>query len=343
MEATLDLEPARDTLIRWFGERIGAPVSLSPFDVPAHGGFSHDTLMCSMSWGHSVRSIVVRVEPGDHAIFPTYDLEAQYRVIEALRVSSGVPVPEVLWWEPDPSVLGRRFFVMAHVDGRIPPDNPPFVMEGWLHDASLDEQRRAQAAVVETLAAVHRVDPRTLALGAALGELGIDGEIARWRAYLDWAGKGASLPILETVFDWCVANRPTDEPHGALCWGDARFGNVVFGDDFSVLAILDWEMAVLAPPELDLGWFLFIHDTTLMWLPDLPGFAPRHVVIADYERTLGRVARDLRWYEVWAGMKAAAIQAQIVRRSHERGLVPDLLGREETNPVVASLRRLIEV
>src|SRR2546430_12257364 len=44
-----------------------------------------------------------------------------------------------------------------------------------------------------------------------------------------------------------------------LCWGDVRIPNVVFGDDFRARAVLDWEMASIGPPELDIGWYLVIH------------------------------------------------------------------------------------
>jgi aminoglycoside phosphotransferase (APT) family kinase protein len=147
--------------------------------------------------------------------------------------------------------------------------------------------------------------------------------------------------VIRAAFDWCASHRPQPEPAATLGWGDARYGNIVFGDDFRVRAVLDWEMATIAPPEVDLGWFCFIHDTTRMFFDDLPGFVDRPRWLGRYATALGRDVDDLRWYEAWAGVRAAAIQAQMVRRAFERGDAADLRGREEANPVVASLRRVL--
>ena len=101
-------------------------------------------------------------------------------------------------------------------------------------------------------------------------------------------------------------------------------------------------MTMLGPAELDLGWLLFIHETALIWLKDLPGFRDRAGVIALYQQQLGREVRDLHFYQAWAGLRAAAIRAQIVRRDYESGACSDL-SQQERNPVATSLRRLIDL
>jgi aminoglycoside phosphotransferase (APT) family kinase protein len=349
MARTRNTAPWSANFQRWLGEKLdAADVALSGFEVPAHGGMSHDTVLCDASWSqggapHEQR-LVVRIEPSGPFVFPRYDLEAQCRVMRILGERTDVPVPPVLWSETSPDVLGRPFAVMERVEGPVPADDPPFLLKGWLHDAAPAEQSIAQQSVVEALARLHRLDWKALGLGfldrGEFGAPGLDQEFGYWRHYLDWASQDRELPVLEAAFDWCAAKRPSDPGPLVLNWGDARIGNVIYGDDFRPAAILDWEMAMLGPAELDLGWFLFIHDTALMWLKELPGFRERSAVIDLYQERLGREVRDLRFFEAWAGLRAAAIRAQIVRRDFERGACEDL-SQQERSPVVKSLQRVI--
>jgi len=345
-------EARREDLQRWLAHQWRAPgLALSGLEVPGHGGLSHETLLCEASWrarGRTRRQrLVVRLEPGEPRIFPHYDLRAQFRVMQILREHGEIPVPRVLGFEPSPRLLGRRFYVMERVEGRVPGDSPPFQLSGWLHDAEAEEQAVAQESLIEVLARLHRLDWRKLGLSfldrREHGALGLDQEFGYWRHYLDWASRAHPLPVLEAAYQWCLEHRPRRPPPPVLNWGDARFGNVLYGDDFRPVAILDWEMALLGPAELDLGWLLFLHETALLWLPDLPGFRPHGEVVERYQQLLGRELQDLSFYEVWAGFRAAAIRAQIVSRDHALGRCPDLRGREEDNPVVASLRRRLEL
>jgi aminoglycoside phosphotransferase (APT) family kinase protein len=219
-------------------------------------------------------------------------------------------------------------------------------MGGWLHDATPEQQRTAQQSAVDALARIHRLDWRSLGLDfldrRELGSVGLDQELGYWRRYLDWASREGPLPRLEAAFAWCEANRPAQPGPAALNWGDARLGNIIYADDFTPAAVLDWEMALLGPPEIDLGWFLFIHETALMWLPDLPGFMERDALVARYEAGLGRAVEDLRFYEAWAGFRASAIRARMVQRDIESGRKarPD---QRESNPIVTSLGRLVDL
>ena len=199
-------------------------------------------------------------------------------------------------------------------------------------------------ATVGVLARLHEITPANHDLSFLAqprhGASALDQQLGYQRWYYEWARNGVTYPLIERTLAWLDEHRPP-EGDPVLNWGDARIGNVLYVD-FEPAAVLDWEMATLGPPELDLGWFVFIHETALMWMPDLPGFGNRGDVIRRYELSLGREVVNLRWYEVWAGMRAAAIQAQLVRRAHVLGEVPDLSGREQT-AAVASLRRLVDL
>ena len=89
-------------------------------------------------------------------------------------------------------------------------------------------------------------------------------------------------------------------------------------------------MAVLGPPELDLGWYLFLERTALQYAGQLPGFPDRDGTIAAYEQRLGRPVRDIDWYEAWGGFRAACIQVRLAETADAR----------ERNPVTKALRSL---
>jgi aminoglycoside phosphotransferase (APT) family kinase protein len=346
---------ARDDLARrfrsWLCERLDTQaLELTDFEMPAHGGMSHETLLCSARWtadaGPRKSELVVRIEPAGPRIFPHYDLEAQCRVMQLLRDHSRIPVPRVLWSVSDSAVLGRPFYVMERVAGEVPSDNPPFLMGGWLHDATPEQQATAQRSLVEHFAALHRLEWREPGFGfldrSPFGALGLEQDLGYWRHYLDWVSEDGALPLLEAAFEWCAKHAPRETGPVALNWGDARYGNVIYGENFRPAAILDWEMALLGPAEIDVGWFLFIHNTALIWLKDLPGFLGQEDLLRLYTAALGRELRDLHFFEAWAGFRAAAIRARMIQCDHQRGVCEDLK-QQENNPVATSLRRLIEL
>ena len=295
-------------------------------------------MLVDVDWGSGPRGLVVRLAPSGKGLFPSYDLAGQVRTMEALHRHSTVPVPTVLWYETDPTVFGREFVVMDRVAGRIPSDNPGYHFEGWVKDLPADAQRQLFDNSIATLASIHRVDWAGAGLGFLPG-IGLEREFGYWREYLAWAAAGERFEAIDATFAWCEAHRPVSEPEAALVWGDTRLGNIVFGDDQSVRAVLDWEMASLGPPELDLGWYLFIERTALQFASQLAGFPDRAGTIAAYERHLGRPVCDIDWYEMWGGLRSAAILIRVADDLADLGLV----GREfrGDNPVTQLLERLI--
>ena len=347
-DAAVTLDGSDDALaVRftgWLEAHVGERVSLGPLVAPTHGGLSNDTLLVDAVWGAAAHGLVLRLAPGGTPLFPRYDLGLQIAVLRGLGAHTDVPVPEVLWDEPDPEPLGRPFYVMARVDGRIPPDNPGTHFDGWVKDLPAPQQSHLLDTTIGMLARIHRVDWQ--AAGLALldrpehGPDPIAQELGAWRAYLDWASAGERLDVLEDAYDWCVANRPTGEVDRALVWGDARFGNIIYDEALAPRAVIDWEMAVLGPPELDLGWYLFLERTALQFVEQLPGFADRAGVVGRYEEHLGRPVRDLDWYEAWGGMRAACIQVRLGQILFELGVIEDERYRQR-NPVTKALRGLV--
>lgn len=336
-------EPA-GAFAHWLAQQLGVPsVAVGEVHRPKTGGLSSETWMLEADWGAGPRGLVVRLPPAGEGLFPEYDLALQAKVMDALRQEGTVPVPSVLWHETNPEVLGREFMVMERVDGRIPSDNPGYQFEGWLKDLDAGAQRRYFDATIDTLAAIHRVDWVAAGLGFLPGT-GLDREFAYWSAYLDWAAAGERFAAIDAAFAWCSEHRPTTEPPPSLVWGDTRFGNIVFSSDVDVAplvrAVLDWEMASLGPAELDLGWYLFLERTALQFAPQLAGFPDRAGTIAAYERSLGRAVVDIDWYEIWGGVRSAAIMIRVAADLAALGLVgEDFRG---DNPVTQLLATLTE-
>ena len=331
--STRDPEELQRRLEAWLATRLpaGADPSVPSLAVPETNGMSSETLLFDAEWrngtGPRRRALVARLAPEPSAVpvFPRYDLERQFRVMQEVGTRSPVPVPTVLWSEPDPGPVGAPFFVMERVEGDVPPDVLPYNFgDSWLFDASADEQRRLQEASVGVLADVHGVDGAEQVFGF-LAEDGSAADSALRRhvddqwAYYRWAMGDLRLPVLERAFAWLEDHWPDDPGPTVLSWGDSRIGNVMYRD-FVPVAVLDWEMAALGPRELDLAWMVFLHrffeDLAARYgLPGMPSFLRRDEVAAGYEARTGHAPRHLDWHLVYAALRHGVIMARVQRRS----------------------------
>lgn len=314
-----DIAKTTADLETWFTSKVDAPVELRSLGGPESTGFSSDTLMYDAVWdsgnGPKTTALVVRFKPTGFPIFPTYDLTIQYRCMERLG-PAGVPVPRMLWLEEDEAAVGSPFYVMERLDGRIPPDRPPYHMEGWLCDAPAAERARIWWAGLEAMATVHNCDWKGLGFDfldePARGATGMSQQLDTYRDFLDWALDGEKHPLFERGYAWLCENRPTQEPI-RLVWGDARIGNQIF-DDSGCIAVIDWEMATLGDPAADLAWFLFVdrHHCEGIGVPRLEGLPGRDETVARWEALTGLAAREtIDYYEMWAAFRFATIMIRV--------------------------------
>src|SRR5262245_44219903 len=160
-------------------------------------------------------------------VFPEYDLELQKRCMDMVRADTDVPAPEVTFSEADSSWLGTPFIVMRRIDGVPPLDVPPYVMGGWVMDASAEDRARMQRNAVRVLAALHEVTPESHDLSFLMqpthGTDALDQQLGYQRWYYDWAREGATYPLIERTFEWLEARRPNGT-RTVFNWGDARIG-----------------------------------------------------------------------------------------------------------------------
>ena len=205
---------------------------------------------------------------------------------------------------------------MDHVEGQVPPDNIPYTLEGWVIEATPEQQERMWWSGIDALAAVHRTDWRALGLDwlsdEGRGRPGIEQQMSYYRDFLDWAAQGLKVPVIESTWDWLVVHQPPEEGEVVLSWGDSRIGNIIW-DDFRCAAVLDWEMATLAQPEMDLGWFLYFDRqfSEGLSVPRPDGFGSREDTIERYSELLGRPMRDVWFYEVFSGFRFAVIMLRL--------------------------------
>ncbi len=312
-------------------------------------GLSNDTALFDavrVQGGQEVRKrLVARIMPTDRFVFPEYDLAQQYRVMQCLA-KTDVPVPKMLWFEEDPSILGTPFFVMEAVTGEAPSDVPPYHSAvGMCFELSPAERARLWWSGIEALARVHRVDWR----GVGLDFLGdpsdprdaMERELKVWLDYFEWARDEEPQPVLDAGAKWLQENLPTPA-RMTLCWGDARLPNMLFRD-LEVVAVLDWEMAFIGDPIADLAWWLFLdwNHSDGYGIPRLEGFPSREETIARYEELTGTKVENLHYYEAFGAFRFGAIMAKMAQIMRAAGIPMPTEDFASNNPCTHRLADLL--
>ena len=316
--STRDLPKTVRTLERWLSERMPAAKDVAIADIayPQGAGMSNETILLRAGWredGKDVRQgLVVRVEPNIHALFMDASLRRQFDVLKALHATGQVRIAEPLWYEEDASVLGAPFYMMRRLEGRVPVSFPPYNREGFVFDASVADREILWRTAVEELARIARTPTGTLDMLAMpdKGETGFDQHFRWGLDYMRWS-KGETTPFIQEAEAWLLKHRPKAPPSG-LSWGDARIGNMMFGADFRLAGVMDWEQASLGGPLHDLGWWLFFDDIHARHqkLARLEGLGNRQQTVELWQDLTGLSAEGVEWYEVFAGYKLSGIGAR---------------------------------
>lgn len=335
----------------------GSGHSVGPIAGTSATGMSSETLLFDAEWDegreHRQEALVARVAPQgeDIPVFPSYDLPGQFLTIKTVAALTDVPVPSAWWCEPDPSVLGSPFFVMGRVEGQVPSDIPPYNFgEGWVYDASPDQQARMQDSTVAVLAELHAIPEPEKHFSHLVG--GFEGRTALRRHFAgrthwyEWAARDSGRSgLLEKVLTWLEDHWPADEGDTVFCWGDSRIGNVMYRD-FEPSAVLDWEMAGLGPGETDLAWLAYMHQmfeemAVTYGFPHMPEFLSLDDVAATYERLSGRTPRHLDWYVVYSALQLGIVYLRTGMRSVRFGERDAPADADELIMNADGLRRLV--
>lgn len=348
-----DIDGTRRKLEGWFARKLGSdgPVTIPELKIPEATGMSNVTLLFDVHYEKAgkkhTEACVGRLQPEiEKPVFPEYDLSIQYRAMDLVGNKTDIPAPSLLGLELDTSVLGTAFYIMKKVDGRVPPDMPPYNMDGWMvNDIGPAERANLWNAGIDTMASLHRQCRDYKALGfdflerPELGSNPLQQQLAYWEQYGQWALEGQAHSICDPALAWLKANQPKDEEFG-LCWGDARFGNMLFAEDCkSVSAVLDWEMITLGNPVQDLAWWNYLDDffSAGLGMPRLEGLPSYNDTIARWESASGFSAKDYQYYWVFAGLRYGLIMSRIMVAQNQTDQIEENFATVVLKKVMAEL------
>jgi aminoglycoside phosphotransferase (APT) family kinase protein len=341
------VEELRGELAAWLGARLGVEgVTIDEVSRPA-AGQSNDTVLVTASHpgdpGRVVERLVVRRQSTGTTIFRDPDVIREFRVLEGLA-GTGVPAPRVRWAETDPAVLGSPFFVMEQIAGRVPVGKPSIHTVGWLPTLSANEVDHLWRSALDALVAVHEVDWRTshpFLLDGGDPDAGFPAYVDKLVDWYRWCADGREYPVTDAAAELLQQGARAVTSAPTLLWGDARVGNMIFGDDHAVAAAIDWETASIGPPEVDVAHWLFFDEfgTSAVDIDRLPGWPDRDTTIARYEAASGRHLGDLALFDVLDGLFMAGTLIRQADARVARGAAPADTRMGHDNTVTQMLAR----
>jgi aminoglycoside phosphotransferase (APT) family kinase protein len=323
-----------EVLLSWLPPRL-APGRTTAFDISGFSappaGYSGKTAFFTATWTdpageHHTEDLVLRAQADNHQLFTVPDAPRQAEVMQMLG-AQGIPVPEIVGIERDAAVLGSPFYVMRRVRGRTPSDVPSWHKRGWIVDLSAADRGLLCDNGLRALVDVHRVnDPETLRF--LRGEA--DPNRTALQRYLDnldgwyeWCRSDliVGADVLAEALRVLLAAAP-DTDAETVVWGDARVGNMCFGDDLSVVALFDWETAGTGPPDIDLGWWLMFERflCEALGFTRLPGVPDDDEIVRRYLQFGGTLTGDIVYYQLLAAFVLSLINNRLARLLVRDGL-----------------------
>ncbi len=265
------------------------------------------------------RELILRKPPHGKKAKSAHDMSREYRILKALK-----PVfpyaPEALVYSEDLSVVGSPFYVMERIKGMILRRDLPkdFLLSG--RDAG-----QLCENLIDVLCRLHGLD---------YVEIGLDGfgkpdgyvrrQVEGWSArYRD--AKTDDAPDYERVMGWLHDHMPADSQKPAIIHNDYKFDNVVLnpGNPLEIIGVLDWEMATIGDPLMDLGssmayWVNRDDPENMQLIRMLPtnseGMLSRDELVRLYLSKTGREAQSFDFYLCFGFFRLAVIAQQIYYR-----------------------------
>jgi aminoglycoside phosphotransferase (APT) family kinase protein len=300
----------REGVESWFDDHVaGAELPLA-FERIA-GGRSNLTYGVADSAG---RRWALRRPPLGRRLASAHDMGREHRILAALE-GTEVPVPPVIGLCTDETVNGAPFYVMGFVAG-------PVLRSRAEAMAAFDEAERHAIGerVVDTLVAIHAVDPD----GVGLGDLGrkqeyVARQLHRWSGQWE-KSKTRDVPLVEDVHRRLTARIPEQGP-ATIVHGDYRLDNLILTESGEIAAVVDWELCTLGDPLADVGMLMVYwseEGDQLMPLFDPPttasGFPTRDEIRDRYAERSGRDVSGLDFYVALGSWKLAVILEGVYSR-----------------------------
>jgi aminoglycoside phosphotransferase (APT) family kinase protein len=282
--------------------------------------------------GH--RAWIVRRPPLGHVLATAHDMAREYRVMSALQ-DTLVPVPTTYAMCTDEDVVGAPFYVMEKVDG------VPYRYAAELAPLGPERTRAISEGLVDTLGALHQVDPASVGLadfGRPEGFLAR--QVSRWKKQID-ASYNRDLPAADELYARLAADVPTESATG-IVHGDYRLDNVLTDAQDRPAAVIDWEMATLGDPLTDLALMVvygrlgaLLQGNAVADATSAPGFLTEDEIVARYATHSDRDLSRFGFYLGLASYKLAAILEGIhYRHLHGQTVGP---GFENIGPAIHPL------
>jgi aminoglycoside phosphotransferase (APT) family kinase protein len=298
-------EAGAERLREYLDARLGDSVDLVV--EPMVGGGSCDVYALTRGddrW-------VLRQAPPHRSSATAHDVLREFRFLDAIK-DQAVRIARPVLACDDPAVFGAPFYVMERVDG-VPVRSS--IPASWT--ARPEQQPRALEELVDALAAIHAVDWESCGLGefAHTGPY-LERQIGRWLSQLESYG-GRPLPAAARVGAWLADARPPGQAP-ALAHGDYKLDNVLFAESAppALLAVVDWEMASIGDPLVDLAWAMIFHPGPEGTMPLGVATDPRFdraqlpsaaALVARYGDRTGRDVSRIDWYDVFSRWKLAIV------------------------------------
>lgn len=229
-------------LARWMEDAVPGFAGLQSVEKFADGQ-SNPTYRIVAASG----DLVLRRKPFGPILPSAHAVDREYRLLAALH-PTGFPVARPIALCEEEGVIGAPFYVMEMVEGRT-------FWEGTLPGLQKGDRRACYEAMIDTLAALHGMDHRSLGL-ETFGAPGnyIERQIQRWiKQYR--ASQTDDIPEMDRLIEWLPRTAPT-QTGTSIIHGDYRIDNLIFApEDNVVRAVLDWELATIGDPLADFAYF----------------------------------------------------------------------------------------
>lgn len=283
------------------------------------------------------QELVLRRPPIGANVKSGHDMGREYKLLTGLYPIYP-KVPRTILYSDDPSILGAPFYIMERVKGVVIQKEPP---TGTTLSSTLME--RLSRAFIENMVVIHgldytKTDLKSFARAGSYVERQITGWLDRYEK-----AKTDDLPTVERVGRWLAEHRVPDSG-SSLIHNDYKYDNLMLdtSDLSRIVAVLDWEMATIGDPLMDLGTTLAYWvqpddpaelQAASMGITNWPGNFSRSQLVHEYALRSGREVNNIVFYYVYGLFKNVVIIQQIYAR-YKKGLASD--------PRFGQLPRLIE-
>jgi aminoglycoside phosphotransferase (APT) family kinase protein len=268
------------------------------------------------------QSLILRCAPRGTKAKGAHDMKREFNIMQCLKPSYPC-VPKMLAYSDDISVMGSEFYLMEKLTGIIPRANLPKGLN--LHETQI---QTLCTNVLDKLIELHQIDVETTGLNAfGKGQGYIQRQIEGWCSRYEKV-KTWNVPTYHYIMDYLKSNMPQTE-RNCFIHNDFRFDNIVLNveNPLEVIGVLDWELATVGDPLMDLGNSLaywtqadddFVMRSFRRQPTHLKGMLSRREVVDYYMERMNFPKEDFTFYEVYGLFRLAVIVQQIYYRYYHK-------------------------